>query len=51
VKRSFIGMDDPEHARLRRMITAPFTVKRIEAMRPAVQKVVDDLIDTMQPPL
>jgi cytochrome P450 len=47
VKRSFIGMDDPEHARLRRMVTAPFTVKRIEAMRPAVQKIVDDLIDTM----
>jgi cytochrome P450 len=47
VKRSFIGMDDPEHARLRRMVTAPFTIKRIEAMRPAVQKIVDDLIDTM----
>jgi cytochrome P450 len=46
-KRSFIGMDDPEHARFRRMVTAPFTVKRIEAMRPAVQKIVDDLIDTM----
>jgi cytochrome P450 len=47
VKRSFIGMDDPEHARLRRMVTAPFAIKRIEAMRPAVQKIVDDLIDTM----
>jgi cytochrome P450 len=47
VKRSFIGMDDPEHARLRRMVTAPFAVKRIEAMRPAVQRIVDDLIDTM----
>jgi cytochrome P450 len=46
-KRSFIGMDDPEHGRFRRMVTAPFTVKRIEAMRPAVQKIVDDLIDTM----
>jgi cytochrome P450 len=33
VKRSFIGMDDPEHARFRRMITAPFAVKRVEAMR------------------
>jgi cytochrome P450 len=46
-KRSFIGMDDPEHARLRRMVTAPFAIKRIEAMRPVVQKIVDDLIDTM----
>jgi cytochrome P450 len=47
VKRSFIGMDGPEHARLRRMVTAPFAVKRIEAMRPAVQRIVDDRIDTM----
>jgi len=46
-KRSFIGMDDPEHARLRRMVTAPFAVKRVEAMRPAVQKIVDDLIDDL----
>jgi len=43
----FILMDDPEHARLRRMVTAPFAVKRVEAMRPAVQQIVDDLIDTM----
>jgi cytochrome P450 len=47
VKRSFIGMDDPEHARLRRMVTGPFTVKRIEAMRPAVQTIVDRLIDDL----
>lgn len=44
---SFILMDDPEHARLRRMVTAPFAIKRVEAMRPAVQKIVDDLIDVM----
>ncbi|MGW4129679.1 cytochrome P450 [Amycolatopsis japonica] len=44
---SFILMDDPEHARLRRMVTAPFTIKRVEAMRPGVQKIVDDLIDEM----
>lgn len=44
---SFILMDDPEHARLRRMVTAPFMIKRIEAMRPGVQKIVDELIDDM----
>jgi cytochrome P450 len=43
----FILMDDPEHARLRRMVTAPFAIKRIEAMRPGVQRIVDDLIDAM----
>ncbi|MEV7426380.1 MULTISPECIES: cytochrome P450 [unclassified Streptomyces] len=44
---SFILMDDPEHGRLRRMVTAPFAFKRVEAMRPAVQKITDDLIDAM----
>jgi cytochrome P450 len=40
-------MDDPEHARLRRMVTAPFSVERVEALRPAIQKIVDGLIDDM----
>ncbi|MDJ0458634.1 cytochrome P450 [Arthrobacter sp. NQ7] len=44
---SFILMDDPEHARLRRMVTAPFMVKRVEAMRPRVQEIVDQLIEDM----
>jgi hypothetical protein len=43
----FILMDDPEHARLRRMVTAPFMIKRIEAMRPGIQKIVDGLIDDL----
>ncbi|WP_432012275.1 cytochrome P450 [Streptomyces cucumeris] len=44
---SFIVMDDPAHARLRRLVTAPFTVRRIQALRPAVQELVDELIDTL----
>ncbi|MFI7130887.1 cytochrome P450 [Nonomuraea sp. NPDC050153] len=44
---SFIMMDDPEHARLRRMVQAQFTVRRVESMRPAVQKIVDELIDDL----
>jgi cytochrome P450 len=43
----FISVDDPEHARLRRMVTSPFTVKQVEKMRLAVQRIVDDLIDRM----
>ncbi|MFD3400724.1 cytochrome P450 [Kribbella sp. NPDC058693] len=43
----FILMDDPEHARLRRMVTAPFMIKRIEAMRPQVQAIVDGLVDDL----
>ncbi|MFG2464462.1 cytochrome P450 [Streptomyces canus] len=44
---SFLNMDDPDHARIRRMVTGAFAVKRIEAMRPAVQRMTDDLIDQM----
>ncbi|GAA3783282.1 cytochrome P450 [Streptomyces chiangmaiensis] len=45
--RTFITMDDPEHARLRRMVTAAFSIKQVEALRPAIQKIVEDLIDAM----
>jgi len=45
--RSFVRMDDPEHARLRHMLTAWFTVKRVEAMRPGIQTIVDGLIDDL----
>jgi cytochrome P450 len=44
---AFIQMDDPEHARLRRMVTAPFMIKRVRAMQPGVQQIVDNLIDQM----
>lgn len=44
---SFVGMDDPEHARLRRMVSGAFTIKRVEALRPIVQRMVDDFIDRM----
>jgi cytochrome P450 len=45
--RSFIAMDDPEHARLRRMVTGAFTMRRIEQLRPGIQRIVDELIDEM----
>lgn len=40
-------MDDPEHNRLRRMLTSDFTVRRIAAMRPQIQGYVDGFLDTM----
>ncbi|QMU77696.1 cytochrome P450 [Streptacidiphilus sp. PB12-B1b] len=44
---SFIRMDDPEHARLRRMLTGDFIIKRVEAMRSEIQEIVDGFLDTM----
>lgn len=44
---SFIRMDDPEHARLRRMVSKDFLVKRIEGLRPGIQDIVDRAVDRM----
>ncbi|HEY4460657.1 MAG TPA: cytochrome P450 [Pseudonocardiaceae bacterium] len=40
-------MDPPEHGRLRRLATRAFTVRRVEALRPRIHKILDDLIDAM----
>ncbi|MGW0475692.1 cytochrome P450 [Streptomyces coeruleorubidus] len=45
--QSFQRMDDPEHARLRMMLTGELTIKRVERMRPDVQKMADDFLDQM----
>ena len=44
---TFIRMDDPEHARLRRMLTGDFMIKKVEALRPRIQRIADDLLDRM----
>lgn len=42
-----LGMDPPEHSRLRKLVAAAFTDKRIQALRPRVAAIVDELIDAM----
>lgn len=44
---TIFNTDAPEHSRFRRMLTAPFIFKRVEALRPAIQKITDDHIDAM----
>jgi cytochrome P450 len=44
---SMVAMDPPEHTRLRKLVARAFTDKRIQALRPQVARIVDDLIDTM----
>jgi cytochrome P450 len=43
----FARTDDPEHHRLRRMMTGNFTFRRCESMRPQIQEMVDHYLDTM----
>jgi cytochrome P450 len=43
----FARIDDPEHHRLRRMMTSQFTFRRTEAMRPEIQELVDHYLSKM----
>jgi cytochrome P450 len=43
----FVRMDPPDHTRLRRMLTKDFTNAHIQTLRPAIQEIVDRLIDDM----
>ena len=43
----FARIDDPEHHRLRRMMTSQFTFRRCEAMRPQIQELVDHYLGAM----
>lgn len=45
---TIVAMDPPEHTRLRRVVAKAFTVRRIDSLRPRVQKIVDDLLDDME---
>lgn len=45
--QSFQRWDDPRHAVRRRMLMPNFTIKRIQAMRPRVARMLDDIYDRM----
>jgi cytochrome P450 len=43
--RHMLAADPPDHTRLRRLVSAAFTARRIEALRPRIQQISDDLLD------
>jgi cytochrome P450 len=45
--RMFFGMDNPQHARYRRMLISEFTMRRVETLRPVMRQVVDGLLTEM----
>ncbi|BBY82713.1 cytochrome P450 [Mycolicibacterium pulveris] len=45
--RSVFTSDAEEHTRFRRMLSKPFTFKRVEGLRPAIQEVTDECIDNI----
>ncbi len=47
VPGSILHLDGPAHARLRRMLTPEFTVKRMQALREYVRGLIDERIDAI----
>jgi cytochrome P450 len=45
--RSVFTSDAEEHTRFRRMLSKPFTFRRVEGLRPAIQKITDECIDAI----
>jgi cytochrome P450 len=45
--RTLISMDNPEHHEYRRKLARYFSIKQIEALRPRIQRIVDDAIGEM----
>ncbi len=45
--RSVFTSDGEEHTRFRRMLSKPFTFKRVEGLRPTIQQITDVHIDAM----
>ncbi|MFJ2516102.1 cytochrome P450 [Streptomyces griseoviridis] len=43
---SMLAANGPDHDRLRRPVARAFTARRVAALRPAVEAVTDDLVDT-----
>ncbi|BBX94962.1 cytochrome P450 [Mycobacterium lacus] len=45
--RSVFTSDGEEHTRFRRMLSKPFTFRRVEGLRSTIQQITDDHIDAM----
>ena len=45
---NLLGLDPPEHQRLRRMLTAEFTIRRMKRLQERVVEIVDAQLDAME---
>jgi cytochrome P450 len=45
---NLLGLDPPEHQRLRRMLTPEFTIRRLKRLEPRIVEIVDQQLDEME---
>ena len=45
--RHLLNMDPPDHARFRKLASARFTPRAVQALRPSIEKIADDLLDQL----
>src|SRR4051794_41070954 len=48
---SMLALNPPDHTRLRRLVSSGFTARRVQALRPAVARMVDELLDGLEGPV
>ncbi|MDN0195767.1 cytochrome P450 [Streptomyces sp. S.PNR 29] len=48
MNESLVGMDPPEHTRLRKLVTKAFTARNVEQLRPRIAEMVAELLDEME---
>ncbi|MGW2013673.1 cytochrome P450 family protein [Streptomyces sp. NPDC001927] len=44
---NLLAVDPPDHTRLRKLVAREFTARRVEALRPRVQELADELVEAM----
>jgi cytochrome P450 len=47
-QRNLLGVDPPDHTRLRKLVQPSFTNRQMEAFRPRVQAIVDHFLDQIE---
>lgn len=48
MRESMLSVDEPDHRRLRTLVSKAFTPKYIQSLRPGIQQIADELLDQVQ---
>jgi len=48
LSRNLLGVDPPDHSRLRRLVAIPFTPRYIESLRPRIEAIAANLLDAIE---